>query len=437
MKLTVRTNRTICREDYISASSLQYSVLNSEDDRREDLRNRNDGCQHKHDAKRRNFSGSTYLRIFVLRTRALNFILKTTFVFLSLFIFLLVFIHLWDQLFCQIGEWGEHPSSSSSSSFAVVINTFRRPERLKKSVQHYAETCGRRYNIGQIFVVWADPETEPPPAGEFFFDISASSFSLQGSSNKTNVRDHIPVEILVKDKNSLNARFEPIPQLQTTSIFMVDDDILVACPSLLMAFQAWQQNPDSMVGYYPRLATAPKTLWATPSTQAHNEQLVYHAWPMIYWRQKFNIILTKACFLHSKYLELYTNDASFPKEIKDHIDRHRNCEDIAMSMLVANYTKHSSKNPIEALPARPFYVEGKVSDVGLFGGISSGSNHFATRSVCLTHLTDIFMSKGWGQPLVDEFELVGNSWLKHSPGFWWQSGPSNIFEWFGLTNFFS
>ena len=87
--------------------------------------------------------------------------------------------------------------------------------------------------------------------------------------------------------------------------------------------------------------------------------------------------------------------------------------------------------------ARPYYVEGKVSDVGLFGGISSGTGHFATRSDCLTQLSDIFRSKGWGSPLEDEFDLVASSWVKHSPGFWWQYGPSNVFEWFGLANIFS
>jgi hypothetical protein len=171
--------------------------------------------------------------------------------------------------------------------------------------------------------------------------------------------------------------------------------------------------------------------------------LIYHTWPVVYWRQKFNFVLTKASFLHSKYLSLYTNDETCPREIKDYVDRHMNCEDIAMSMLVANYTKYQSatllkknQNSADATSfvAPPIYVEGKVSDLGLFGGISTGSGHMVTRSECLTQLTAIFQSKGWGSPFEQDFELRQNSYVHHAPGFWWQSNPSNVFEWFSFAN---
>ena len=510
MKLTARNNRTIYNEGSAIHSSTLFS---SEKNKNGDGDDDDDGDDEYHDStnkrqrnrnrngnkRRHNTFGSTYLRRLTIRWSLARFSSKVAFVVASLLIVLVGFIRLWDHQFSyQIGGFGESnnnsnnnpssvsssSSSSSPSSFAIVINTFRRPERLQQTVRHYADTCGRQYNIGQIFVVWADPNTDPPSLGELFLDDSSDSslsssslpsfVSLRGgnTNNGTIVSgsngnsNRARVEILVKPKDSLNARFEPIPHLRTTSVFMVDDDIRVACSSLQMAFRAWKKHPDSMVGYYPRLAAASATATSgatssgTPTQlqlqqqqhlqHQHQHQFVYHAWPMVYWRQKFNIVLTKASFLHSKYLELYTNDDSFPKEIKDHVDRHRNCEDIAMSMLVANYTKHNNNNDPTTgstertttamrtrTSARPYYVEGTVSDVGLFGGISSGTGHFATRSDCLTQLTDILRSKGWGSPLEDEFDLVASSWVQHSPGFWWQSGPSNVFEWFGLANIFS
>ena len=201
-----------------------------------------------------------------------------------------------------------------------------------------------------------------------------------------------------------------------------------------------------MVGFYPRLA-APATTWLRTRSNSlmDQQQLVYHAWPKVYWRQQFNIVLTKASFFHSKYLELYTNDASFPKEIKDLVDKHRNCEDIAMSMLIANHTRHNNhgkdsntkSNTRKIASARPIYIEGQISDVGLFGGISSGTGHFATRTDCLNELTNIFRSRGFGSPLEEKFDLVASSWVGHAPGFWWQSSPSNMFEWFCFTNLFS
>ena len=381
--------------------------------------------------------GSTYIRRLQLQWGLSTPSFKRGVALLALWISLLVLLRIWDSFFqIRVGSGEYH--YTAPSNFAVVINTFRRPDRLQQTVRHYAETCGKKSNVGQVFVVWADQEERPPSSGALYFDDSARHLALRGNATISN---RVPIDILKKEKDSLNARFEPIPQLKTTSVFMVDDDIRVDCNSLYSAFAAWQRQPDSMVGFYPRLSSPPKSSFGKDSSQ---KELVYHAWPKVYWRQKFNIILTKASFLHSDYLELYTNDEIFPKEIKDHVDLHRNCEDIAMSMLVAHYSKlknnkrnSGNKNTRKVLPAPPIYAEGSVSDVGLFGGISSGTGHFATRTECLTQLTEILRSKGWDAPLEDVFDLYPSSVLQHSPGFWWQSAPSNVFEWFGLANIFS
>jgi hypothetical protein len=229
------------------------------------------------------------------------------------------------------------------------------------------------------------------------------------------------VHVLQKAKDSLNSRFEPIEQLQSSAVFMVDDDLRVDCTSLLHAFHAWNAHPDSMVGYYPRLAS-------TPRRDPTSEELIYHTWPVVYMQHKFNFVLTKASFLHSKYMDLYSGD-QFPQAIRDHVDQGKNCEDIAMSMLVANYTKYKL-----GAPASPIYVEGSASDRGVIGGISSGPGHMTTRSECLTKLTAIFKEKGWGSPLDYEVPLGRYSWIQHAPGFWWQYRPVNLFEWGAFAN---
>ncbi|MGK3758983.1 MAG: hypothetical protein ACI8RD_011300 [Bacillariaceae sp.] len=427
----------------------------------------------KYEHTRRN--NSTFLRIFWIRKwRHLEFRSKIIFFLIAALVLQQVIFKIWDQCFSQIGgiririqqdDDNIIPDEkiASSSFYAVVINTFRRPEMLNNAVQHYAETCGKKYRVGQVFIVWADQERDAPESGSFFTNIDNN---LRGNvtsetilTQQQNLNNRVDVEVLIKAKDSLNSRFEPIPQLKTTSVFMVDDDIRVTCSSLLLAFQAWKKHPNSMVGYYPRLASSPTSIQKITSTMisgsssgsgsgelssSSSSRLVYNAWPIVWWRQKFNIILTKASFIHSKYLELYTNDDYFPKEIKDHVDRNKNCEDIAMSMLVANFTKHDRSSSSSLLSkttttstsiAPPIYVEGQVSDLGLFGGIStSNTGHFATRSDCLTQLTEIFHSKGWKSPLDDEFDLTERSWIRHAPGFWWQSNPSNVFEWFTLAN---
>ena len=44
---------------------------------------------------------------------------------------------------------------------------------------------------------------------------------------------------------------------------------------------------------------------------------------------------------------------------------------------------------------------------------------------------------GWEPPLAYEVSLSEHSWIQHAPGFWWQSRPSNFFEWFSFANTFT
>lgn len=378
-----------------------------------------------------------------------------------------VVLGIWDRCWYTIGDnTTRRRFASTETTFAVVINTYKRPERLRQAVQHYAETCGRRFGVAQVFVIWAE-QGVPVPEPDSFFVSSSSSSTLRKNTNDSpppiNNRNRSQIYVLQKTKDSLNSRFEPIQQLETTSVFMVDDDIRVGCASLHLAFEAWRAHPESMVGYYPRLASPPRRRQSSSSssTSSPSFDLVYHAWPIVFWSHQFNFVLTKASFLHSKYLELYTSDdeshGGLPKQVKDHVDQHMNCEDIAMSMLVANHTAAAAEADAASaatgggqgrVVAPPIYVEGEVSDQGLFGGISTGTGHMATRSECLTELTKIFVAKGWGVPLGGgesisgsgskaAFSLSDNSWIHHAPGFWWQYRPSNVFEWLAFANTFT
>ncbi|KAL3943015.1 MAG: hypothetical protein SGBAC_002874 [Bacillariaceae sp.] len=321
-------------------------------------------------------------------------------------------LFLYDLAFHELGD-GTYSELRSGEYFAVAINTYKRPDRLRNAVQHYADTCGKKAGVGEVFIIWAEQGATVPAATSFFdSNLRNSEVALENRAY---------VKVLQKDKDSLNSRFEPIEELNHDAVFMVDDDIRVDCSSLTNGFNAWRQHPWSMVGYYPRLASP-------PLSDPTSSSLIYHTWPIVYLRHKFNFILTKASFLHAKYLGLYTGD-EFPQEARDHVDKHKNCEDIAMSMLVANYTKYKNGSP-----SYPIYVEGNVEDTGLFGGISTGSGHMVTRSDCLTTLTEIFHGKGWESPLAYEIPLGENSWVHHAPGFQWQSKPSNFFEWISFAN---
>ncbi len=43
--------------------------------------------------------------------------------------------------------------AGDSPKFTVVINTYKRPERLAEAVRHYADTWGRRVDIVHIFIL--------------------------------------------------------------------------------------------------------------------------------------------------------------------------------------------------------------------------------------------------------------------------------------------
>mmetsp|Transcript_6231 Transcript_6231/g.9091 ORF Transcript_6231/g.9091 Transcript_6231/m.9091 type:complete len:199 (-) Transcript_6231:79-675(-) len=197
---------------------------------------------------------------------------------------------------------------------------------------------------------------------------------------------------------------------------MVDDDIRISCRTLEESHNAWKANKDALVGYFPR------------THALKSDIIVYHTWLSVYLSRKFSIILTKACFLHKKYMALYSSD-EHPQAIRDYVDEKFNCEDIAMAMLVSNATK-SSLNSVHMV-----YTEGAAYDSGIFGGISTGSGHFTSRTQCLTDLSRIYEKHGWGLPLYN-VPLKNNSWLKHFPGYSWQIQPSGIFEWFPSADLF-
>lgn len=302
-------------------------------------------------------------------------------------------------------------------SFAVIINTYKRPKELRDAIEHYGSKCGKGFGVDQVFVVWAELDVIPPDPSTFFNDKMLRHDSLNNShSNLTFVR--VP-------KDSLNSRFLPIADLAWKSIFMVDDDVRVSCRSLKAGFDAWRAHPNSMVGYYPRLSISSRK-----TSSGDRSDLTYHAWPNVYLRQQMNFILTKACFLHERYMAMYWSE-QHPREILDYVDQYKNCEDVAMSILVANVTRAESD---AHLPEVPIYVEGSISDTGLSNGISAGTGHMDRRSNCLSDISRIYLQHGWEPPLDHVFDFRKSSWMQHWPGFWWQSRPSNVFEWLAIKN---
>ena len=320
---------------------------------------------------------------------------------------------------------------SRAKSFAVVINTFKRPDMLKSALNHWVNTCGVEYDISQVFVVWAELDVEPPKPGDILSEFAAKNKKALRTKKigGTESSSQPSVEFIRVPKDSLNSRFLPIENLKTDAVFMVDDDVRVECTAMKAGFEAWRYNPNSLVGFYPRLASPKLGLLESTSN------MIYHTWPIVFARQKFNIILTKASYFDRKYLEMYHDDKENPKEVLEYVDQHKNCEDIAMAFLVARKAERKEGSDAYCRDC-PVYTSGKITDEGLLNGISTSGGslqpqgHMTKRSECLDAMIKIYEKRGWKYPLFD-VKLGEQSW-KHY--YWWQNSPNNFFEWFSVGN---
>lgn len=270
---------------------------------------------------------------------------------------LLVFLLLFAQWFGpSLMGWTNHlhpPSSSSRGGYTVLINTWKRNSLLKKAVTHYA-TCSR---TEAIRVVWS--ENDPPP-----YSLKAY---LTKITSQTSHRPNFRFELNTED--NLNNRFKPIEDLGNDAIFSVDDDVIVPCTTLNNAFSVWQTSPDTMVGFVPRMH------WLDQQKDGV-AYYKYGGWWSVWWMGTYSMILSKAAFFHRKYLDMYTY--TMPPSIRDYVTRERNCEDIAMSLLVANATG-----------APPIWVKGKIYEIGSHG-ISTLQGHTERRDKCLNDFITLY-----------------------------------------------
>ena len=128
--------------------------------------------------------------------------------------------------------------------FTILINTWRRPDLLKKAVQHYS-LCP---NVDTIRIVWSE-STEPPSEPLLTYLQS----SVRAASHKLKSRHTIKLKIDMHNEDNLNTRFKPLEDLATNAIFSVDDDVVVDCDTLAFAFNVWCSAQESMVGFVPRM----------------------------------------------------------------------------------------------------------------------------------------------------------------------------------------
>ncbi|GAB5030024.1 glucuronyl n-acetylglucosaminyl transferase ext2 [Nannochloropsis oceanica] len=247
------------------------------------------------------------------------------------------------------------------STYTIRVNSFRRNDMLKGFLQHFA-TCP---NVEAIHVVWSDQENKPPSMADWALPLTSDQLEK--------------VQFEEQPTDSLNNRFRVLLPVPTPAVLSLDDDLVIPCGTLDFAFSVWQAAPHSLVGFTPRLIT-----WdaGTSATAAEGETegneggsgslggsyRYQSSFKYVWWHGRYNLILTKCCFLHREFLSLYFSSLS--SATLDYIDQKRNCEDIAMQFVVSNHTGC----------APPVWVQAKVTDHGQTSGISQGQDHANERN---------------------------------------------------------
>lgn len=138
-----------------------------------------------------------------------------------------------------------------------------------------------------------------------------------------------PINLIKTKANKLSNRFIPYEEIETEAILSIDDDIvMLTSDELEFGFEVWREFPDRIVGFPSRTH-----VWdnGTGTWKYESE-----------WTNEISMVLTGAAFYHKYWNYLYTT--SMPSEVKDWVDEHMNCEDIAMNFLIANVT---NKPPIK------------------------------------------------------------------------------------------
>ncbi|RYR56385.1 hypothetical protein Ahy_A05g022096 [Arachis hypogaea] len=275
--------------------------------------------------------------------------------------------------------WNPHypsfVSSPSRGGYTVLINSWKQSSVLKQSVAHYA-SCR---SVERIHVSWSGSE---PPSEKLIARLNEIVVLKSEGAQKT---DFI-FEVISGDQ--LASRFRPKSYPNTDAIFSVDDNVIVPCPSLDFAFSVWQTAPLSMVGFVPRTHSVNKE-------QNNVAYYIYEGWWSVWWTGTYTMVLSKAAFFHRKYLDFY---AHMSPSIQNYVANERSCEDIAMSLLVANVTG-----------APPVWVKGKIYEIGA-SSIGSLRGRSRLRNKCLNDLISHFGI----MPLVPtNFKAVSakNEWL--------------------------
>ncbi|KAM0790421.1 hypothetical protein ACM66B_003302 [Microbotryomycetes sp. NB124-2] len=251
--------------------------------------------------------------------------------------------------------------AKSFDKCTLVMPVFSRTRTYMDRVHFYQ---GLHDRLGQILVLWSKLDV-PMPAQTKIDDLP------------------VPLEIVKMDKDSLNNRFFPWPQIKYDCVVQMDDGKSsyweMPHEHLKYGIDTWRGHFwDNLVGF---------------SHQGRNhitrdvdgkEQTYYSATylspeRMSGLRPFYSLVLTSGIILHRKYLQMYSIDLS--STVLDIVDQRMNCEDILMNYVVANATEMG-----------PIVIDAWAAPVvdQNNAGLWSRTGHMAARTDCIRRFSQVF-----------------------------------------------
>ncbi|KAJ8948231.1 hypothetical protein NQ318_013217, partial [Aromia moschata] len=236
-------------------------------------------------------------------------------------------------------------TAPKSHGFTAVILTYDRVESLFLLIERLSKVP----SLMKVIVVWNNQKKNPPPLADF-------------------PKVPKPINVIRTKANKLSNRFYPYKEIETEAVLHIDDDIvMLTSDEVEFAYEVWREFPDRIVGFPSRTH-----IWDNVTEMWKYESE---------WTNEISMVLTGAAFLHKYWSYLYTKD--LPSNVKDWVDDHMNCEDIAMNFLVANMT---NKPPIKVTPRKKFKCPECINNEML----SADLGHMVERSQCINRFAESF-----------------------------------------------
>lgn len=240
--------------------------------------------------------------------------------------------------------------SPPSPGCTALILTYSRQESLFTVITRLSQV----QSLVRVVVVW-NHQTVPPPPVEDWPRISK------------------PLKVIQTSANKLSNRFYPYSEIETECILALDDDIsMLSSDELEFGYQVWREFPDRIVGFPSR----------THIYDNLTDQYKYES----EWTNDLSMVLTGVSFYHKYWHYLYTAAPSEEQTyIKEWVDKHINCEDIAFNLMVANAT---GKAPIKVGPRKKFKCSTPSCENS--GMLSASASHLEERSSCLHNFIKMY-----------------------------------------------